>query len=112
MNNKSIVFLDIRTRKEYCSGHICDSILVKTSLPPLTERQITILSNKLKNISDKLDKDKKVYVYCKKGIRAKIAVDILKKQGMRNVTSIGGVERGKLKKILDNNQIKMCKCSV
>lgn len=110
--DKSIVFLDIRTEKEYCSGHICDSILVKTSLPPLSERQVTILSNKLKNISDKLDKDKQVYVYCKKGIRAKIAVDILKKQGMKNIISLGGVERGKLKKTLDNNHIKLCTCSI
>ena len=53
-----------------------------------------------------------MYVYCKKGIRAKIAVDILKKQGMKNVISLGGVERGKLKKTLDNNQIKLCTCSI
>lgn len=108
--NNSIIFLDIRTKEEYCTGHVCDAILIETPLPPLNQLHINTLQSKIKNIVKQLDKDKIIYVYCKKGIRSGIALEMLNKEGMNNVISLGGVKKGKIKTLIENNQIKMCNC--
>ena len=78
---KHNVILDIRTRKEYCSGHLCNSINIPTPLPPFT----TITKKKLYKDLEffvkkyKLPLNIPIIVYCKKGIRAEQAKIFLKK---------------------------------
>lgn len=87
------VLLDIRSPVEYAQGHLPDAILIPTEATntdwALTDKYLwMVMFGKPLNIP--------VYVYCKKGIRAAEAVKMLHRQGFTNVTSLGGVEAGKL----------------
>jgi carboxyl-terminal processing protease len=86
------IILDIRTRKEFCSGHLCGAIHIETPLPiqgKLTYYQYDSLRDKL--ISENLPKNKTILVYCKKGIRSTISANILEELGY-NVINLGGIE--------------------
>jgi len=98
-NNAMI--LDIRTKKEYCDGHIHNAILVPTSLPPLTEREINVLSDQLWWHVIKHPKclTNHIVIYCKKGKRALIAKKILQNLGCNNVVAWGGVDEKPLSEI-------------
>lgn len=77
--DKNIVLVDVRTRQEYNSGHIPDSLLI-----PLNQ-----LANKIeKKIPEK---DCKIFVYCASGARSASAVRILSKIGYTNVYNLGGI---------------------
>lgn len=89
LRENNVVILDIRTYDEFCSGHICGAKLVSTPLPPLNNNQLHTLRKKLKEIVEK-NPYKKFAVYCKKGIRAGLTVNILKSMNI-NVVSLGGV---------------------
>lgn len=88
------ILLDIRTPSEYASGHLPDAILIPTESPPqadwgLTERYLwMVMQGKPLALP--------VYVYCRKGIRAREAQKMLHRLGYTNVTSLGGVEEGQL----------------
>jgi len=76
---EKVVLLDVRTNKEYKSGHIPDS------------RHIS-----MENIPAKLKKTKKdalIVVYCQSGGRASLAKRKLEFNGFNNVVSFGGVRR-------------------
>jgi rhodanese-related sulfurtransferase len=107
------LILDIRTKKEFCSGHICGAELIETPLPPLSELAIHKLRTKLVSLLRKLNlkKEDHIYLYCKKGIRANKASLILKNMGFENVFVLGGVEKGKLKSAIQTHKIKLCYCS-
>lgn len=107
--NKNII-LDVRTRKEYCLGHVCDSINVPTPLPPLTSQKINNLRQNLYNtmIQQNVNPNTPIYVYCKKGIRASKAKILLEQMGMKNVQNIGGVEKDPLKSMLKQTQLCYC----
>ena len=108
---KHNIILDIRTKKEYCSGHLCNSINIPTPLPPLTKKTKDKLFNDLKRVVTKykLPPNISIIVYCKKGIRAEQAKIFLKQLGMKKVKNIGGVETQPLKSTIKNNDI-MCYC--
>lgn len=88
------ILLDIRSPAEYAAGHLPDSILIPTALPPdsdwkLTERYLwMVMYGKPAQVT--------IYVYCKKGVRAGHAANILRRMGYTNVVSLGGVEEGAL----------------
>lgn len=71
--------LDVRTPGEYVQGHILKSISI-----PLAE-----LPEKAEGIIP--DKEKKVLVYCKSGIRAGQAAMILERLGYRMVFNFGRI---------------------
>lgn len=75
---KDITLIDVRTKEEFRSGHIKDSINL-----PLDE--IAAAENRLK------DKDAKLFVYCLSGARSKSACNQLAKLGYTNVTNLGGI---------------------
>ena len=108
---KHNVILDIRTKKEYCSGHICNSINIPTRLPPFTEKTLKKLFNDLKHFihKNKIPPNLSIVTYCKKGIRAEQAKIFLKQLGMKKVKSIGGIEIQPLKSTIQNNKI-LCYC--
>lgn len=71
--------LDVREQDEWDAGHAEDAILFMLGrieageLPPL-------------------GKDEKIFVYCRSGRRAQIAVDAMQAAGYTDVTNIGGLE--------------------
>ena len=105
------IILDIRTKQEYCSGHICSAINVPTPLPPLTQNKINNLRQNLHRtlVQLKVNPNTPIYVYCKKGIRARRAKVLLRQMGMRNIQNIGGVEKDPLKSML--RSMRLCYCS-
>ena len=93
--------LDIRTRDEFCKGHVARAIHVETPLPPLSSAQRQRLARKLKAL--RLSKQHPpILVCCKKGIRAQVAKDILNSLGYKNVKNIGGKEKGAVKKVFES----------
>jgi phage shock protein E len=112
---KQAVVLDIRTDKEYCTYHLCGSMHIPTKLPPLSRQHIKRLAQNLTNTLSSLNirKTHPIIVYCKKGIRAGIAKEILEIAGYRNVHSLGGTETDPLKSYIRNPkypEIMPCKC--
>lgn len=102
------IILDIRSKEEYCKGHICNSFNIPTPLPPFTINSVNNLKNNLKKfiVKNKIKKDITIIVYCKKGIRAKKAKLLLHQLGIKNVINIGGLSEEPLK----NSVNKLCKC--
>lgn len=77
LNNPNII--DIRSIEKYNNNHIPNSV----NIP---------LEKLLSNFSKYLDKDKKYYIYCQKGIQSKKLCQILKNSGYNVVDIIGGYE--------------------
>ncbi|MGB6296645.1 MAG: rhodanese-like domain-containing protein [Rivularia sp. (in: cyanobacteria)] len=76
--DKSPIILDVRTAEEYLQGHIPGSINIEYRELPFRISEISSLSNK------------KIVVYCEKGVRANIAEETLKKAGFTEVLHLEG----------------------
>lgn len=78
-NNKNIVILDVRTKKEFDEGHIKGAINIPVetigSIPPAQLR----------------DKKQIILVYCRSGRRSKMAAQKLGTIGYENVLEFGGI---------------------
>ncbi|MBB5183086.1 rhodanese-like domain-containing protein [Catenisphaera adipataccumulans] len=72
------LLLDVRSREEYETGHIEESLSVPLSA--------------IKKFQAPLDTP--LYVYCATGSRAGLACRILKAKGFRFVKNIGGIREG------------------
>lgn len=72
------ILLDVRSRSEYSSGHVPDSINID-----------------VQSINDAVtaipDKQTPIFVYCLSGSRSKMAASALKSMGYTQVKSIGGL---------------------
>jgi phage shock protein E len=112
LEKHNAILLDIRTYKEFCSGHLVGAIFVPTPLPPLSERELQNLQDQLWYKLRRIDKDRPIVLYCKKGVRAKIAKKIIKSFGFKFVTSLGGVEEPPLKSVFSrkNSVWPVCYC--
>lgn len=106
--NSKYLILDVRSPKEYLKGHVCNSINIPTSLPPLKGQDVDKLKENLRRLTESLGPNTPIIVYCKKGIRASRAAKILKDLGMKNVCNLGGVEKGTLSSLIKKNKIKLC----
>lgn len=106
----SSILLDIRTPEEYCAGHLKGAILVPTAHPPLTSRQQDALEERLSNTLRHVPKSMPIFIYCKKGIRAKQAEQLVRSLGFRNVQSLGGATEEPLASLFREN-IRICTCS-
>ena len=73
------IILDVREQDEYDAGHIPDAILL-----PYTQ-----IEQKVEDVI--LDKNALVLVYCRSGIRSKIASETLSALGYTNVKEFGGI---------------------
>ena len=76
--NQSLILLDVRTREEFNSGRIKNSINIPHDL----------LLSDISLISDY--KNEKVVVYCRSGKRAKIVLDRLSDEGFSTLIDIDG----------------------
>ena len=73
------VLVDVRTKKEYESGHIPGAINIVNE--EIDESVQKILE----------DKDQNIYVYCRSGNRSKQASQKLVDMGYTNIIEIGGI---------------------
>lgn len=80
-SEKGIILLDVRTKEEYDSGHIKDSMLIPVDV--LKDEA----ESKLK------DKEAPIFVYCRSGNRSVTAAKILVDLGYKNVYNLGGINR-------------------
>ena len=112
---KTPIILDIRTPKEFCQGHLCGAINIPTplpagpGLPPLSLNQLHTLYNRLQSSLQReltnTQSNVRVAVYCKKGVRAGIAANMLRQMGY-NVINLGGIFDEPLR------YERKCKCSI
>lgn len=70
--------LDVRTPKEYKSGHIEGAV------------NMHIYDKDFEQRANELKKDEPVYLYCKAGSRSAEAVEILKNKGFINIVELEG----------------------
>jgi rhodanese-related sulfurtransferase len=80
--------LDVRTPKEYEEGHIENATF------------LNIKSDNFEEELEKLDKNKKYFVYCRKGPRSENAAKLMKKHGFNEIYKIiGGFDKWKSKRL-------------
>ena len=80
-----LTILDVRTKREYDSGHIENAINI-----PIDELRDNILS---------LDKNSAIVVHCRTSYRSYLAYRILKNAGFANVKNLNGSYLSILKKL-------------
>ena len=76
--NQSLILLDVRTREEFNSGRIKNSINIPHDL----------LLSDISLVADY--KNEKVVVYCRSGKRAKLVLDRLSDEGFRTLIDVDG----------------------
>ncbi|MGH1471859.1 MAG: rhodanese-like domain-containing protein [Cellvibrionaceae bacterium] len=77
------IWIDVRTDKEWNSGHLDGAIHI-----PHTE-----ITGKIVSLTD--DKNAPIKLYCRSGGRAGMAKKELEKMGYNNVTNVGGLKDAK-----------------
>lgn len=78
LNNNNFIIIDVRTFKEYVTGHIERS------------KMIDFNSQTFKNELQNLDKDKTYLIYCRSGNRSGKALLLMKEMGFKRVYEING----------------------
>ena len=70
--SKKNVLLDVRTPEEFAEGHVPGAI------------NIDVKNNNFTDEISKLDTKNNYYIYCKSGVRAKLATDKMQEKGFKN----------------------------
>lgn len=112
------IVLDVRTRQEYCEGHICNAINVEMKKPPYTRAYISNFTRRLvttlRNYSNgrQIKFNHPFIVYCRFGERANVAVEVLNILGYTNVKSLGGIAVNPLRDVIigRNMELPICNC--
>jgi rhodanese-related sulfurtransferase len=78
LDKGDVIFLDVRTKSEYRSGHIPGAVNISRGL-------LEFMVGK-----DLPDKDATIVVYCKTGGRSCLATNTLVKMGYKNVKNMDG----------------------
>ncbi len=87
-NNPDFVVLDVRTPEEYEEGHIENAFL------------LNIKSKDFEDELEKMDKNRKYFVYCRTGRRSDKAAGLMVKHGFTEIYHIeGGIEKWKAKRL-------------
>ena len=73
------VVIDVRTPDEWSSGHL--------------ENAMNIEWQDIQNITNSVNKDEKIYLYCRSGNRSGRATQILIDAGYSNVTNAGSLKQ-------------------
>ena len=72
------IVIDVRTLEEFELGHIEDSSNIEWQ--------------EISSIADNINKDQKIYLYCRSGRRSQNATNILIDLGYKDVTNLGGIK--------------------
>ena len=87
-NNPNFIILDVRTPVEYNEEHLESAHL------------LNVKSHSFEDELDRMDKNKKYFIYCRRGKRSIIACNLMKKHGFNEVYNItGGITKWKSKKL-------------
>lgn len=89
---KNPIILDVRTDAEWAAGHLEGAVLIPYQR--VGEEIAKVVS----------DKDEKIYLYCRSGRRAGVAVATLEKSGYKNLVNLKTVENAS--RVLDRAVIK------
>ncbi len=81
-SNGNFLLLDVRTQREYDSGHIAGAVL-------MPHKQV---ENRLDELAEY--RDRRIVVYCEVGGRARKVLNILSKAGFDNLGLLEGDMRG------------------
>ena len=76
--DEDAVLLDVRTDEEFAAGHAPGAVHLPLARIEAGERP-------------DVAKDRAIYVYCRTGRRAAVALEILREDGFRDLTNIGGL---------------------
>jgi len=76
--NNVLILLDVRTPEEFAAGHLNGALNLNLNVPDFADRL------------NELDKTKVYLVYCKGGVRSARAMQIMQKQGFRQVYNLSG----------------------
>jgi rhodanese-related sulfurtransferase len=79
IHQNDMQLLDVRTQKEYSSGHLKNSFLADWADKKTFQERVQFL-----------DKNKPVYTYCLSGGRSNAAATWLRQQGFKQVYNLGG----------------------
>lgn len=103
------MIIDVRSHAERAEGFVCGSVHVPTPSPPLDYDQAARLGWRLTQAVERNRVPNDViYTYCRKGIRAGIAQEMLWRIGVNSV-SLGGVEGGgPLREMLRRGELGWC----
>ncbi|MCY1152346.1 MAG: rhodanese-like domain-containing protein [Sphaerochaetaceae bacterium] len=77
-NDKDIIIVDVRTEEEFSEGHIPNSINIPLSAVIDQAKQL-------------FTKDTKLFIYCRSGVRSRIATSQLALMGFNKVYDFGGI---------------------
>ncbi|WP_334124120.1 rhodanese-like domain-containing protein [Empedobacter brevis] len=72
LKNKKNILLDVRTPEEFAEGHVPGAI------------NIDVKNSSFEKEIQKLDPKKNYYIYCKSGVRAKLATEKMQEKGFKN----------------------------
>ena len=81
-NKEDAAIIDVRVPKEYATGHIPGSINIPRGLLEF------FVWGRVVGYPQKTNMNKKIYIYCKTGIRAALAVKSLQDLGLPNATLV------------------------
>jgi len=79
------VWIDVRSPEEYADGHVAQAVNI-----PYTE-----IGTRIAEVTE--DKDAQIYLYCRSGRRAGIALDTLNEMGYVNVVNLDSLENARAK---------------
>ena len=92
-NNPNFVILDVRDPNEYNKEHLENAHI------------LTVKSPNFEDELEKMDKNKKYFVYCRKGKRGCKAAELMEKHGFNEVHNItGGIDKWKSKRLPVNSE--------
>jgi phage shock protein E len=111
LDMRGALLLDIRTVEEYEEFHFEGAILVPTPNPPLTGVAIEHLRQQLLAIvcQPNVRYYRPIVTYCRKGIRAGIAAELLREAGFLYSICAGGIETTPLRKLTECG-VELCPC--
>jgi len=117
LSQKNAILFDIRTHKEFCTGHLCGAINIDTPIPTptLDKKKKEILRKKFIDILTAQPLIRPIIVYCQKGKRSNIATNILMQLGFKQVVDLGGVDMPPLNTVMTRKiklpYLKVCDCT-
>lgn len=86
------LILDVRSTDERKGKSVKNSMHIATPLPPLDSLALQKLQYKLRMATEDLPRNHRIYVYCKKGHRSRVAYEYLRFLGFYNAVNLGGIE--------------------
>ncbi len=111
LDTRGALLLDLRTPQEYHQFHFDGAILVPTPNPPLTSVDIEYMRQQLLAIvcHPGIRDYRPIVTYCRQGIRAGIAAELLREAGFLYSVCAGGIETMPLRKLIECG-VELCPC--